>query len=102
MLCSFYSFSLQRTRCLIIDGTRLQTETVGAAIKTVTETEDEGTGTEDRPPIPQVVTERERGTGGGEVTGKKEAMHAQGGVYVCVYEEPVTSDSFVILSLQDQ
>lgn len=75
-LLTFCSFP----RCLIIDGTRLQTETVGAATKTATETEDEDTGTGGRRPIPPVVTET--GTGGGEVTDRKEAMHARGGVCV--------------------
>lgn len=93
---SFYQF----TRCLTIDGIRLQTETVGAAIKTVTKTEDGDTGTEDRRRIPPAVTERERGTEGGEGTGKKEAMHAQGGV--CVDGGVGTSIPFLNTFLQFQ
>lgn len=73
------------TRCLTLDGTRLRTETVEAAIRTVTETETEGedTGTEDHLPTPQAATEIE--TEGDGDTDRKEVMHAQGGMFVCIF-----------------
>lgn len=67
----------QITRCLTIDGTHLQIET---AAKIDTETGDEDVGTEDHTLTPPVATETT--TEGVEGTDRREAIYAQGGVFV--------------------
>lgn len=77
-----FFFPIQHfTRCLTIDGTRLQIERAEAASRIVIEIEDEDIETEDHTHRPPVVTES--ATDGGEGTDRREAICARGGTGRC-------------------